>query len=103
MVVVSSVLNVLGGTAFGRIGRVQPGHARSAVRRLLRVGRQVRTGRLDIEDSVSSGQAADLRAALLRLDVRLDDLEGVLKDAIADWNDVHGEALRKVLEGEADV
>jgi hypothetical protein len=103
LVVAAAALNLLGGALLGRIGRVQPGHARSAVRRLLRAGRSVRGARFEITEAIDSRDAMQMFTSLARTDARLEDLEGVLADSIADWNDVHPEALRSVMETEPNV
>jgi hypothetical protein len=98
----SAALNIAGGAYFGRIGRVQPGHARSAVRRLLRLGGQLASTRTDLIHSmteISDGSGLPLAAASSSI-ARMADLAGTIQDAIADWQDVHPEALRSVLESQ---
>jgi hypothetical protein len=101
VILASSVLNIAGGSGFSRIGRADPTHARSAVRRLLGVGRQIEEARSKLDDGLPPGstdlevrQAASIAAALLRA------IQTQLLSAIADWNDVHQAALREVLEQE---
>ncbi len=96
----SAALNIAGGAYFGRIGRVQPGHARSAVRRLLRLGGQLESTRNDLIDSMTelSHQSGSPLVAAKPSIARMADFVGTIQDAIADWQDVHPEALRSVLE-----
>jgi hypothetical protein len=85
---VSSLLSIFGGWSYARIGRTSPEHARSAVRRLLSIGRMIRAAR----DSCSDGNQS--------LPQSLTEVEWHVKDAMMDWYDVHKEALRDVLNAE---
>jgi hypothetical protein len=94
----SSALSIAGGAAYGRIGRIEPGHARSAVRRLFRLGRDVRGMRAEAI-ACEPFKSEEMLAHVIS---RLEGIEGVVVDAIADWNDVHPEALTQVMEREPD-
>lgn len=85
---VSSLVSVLGGWSYARIGRTSPEHARSAVRRLLSIGRMIRAARDSCAESDQS------------LPRSLTEVEWHVKDAMMDWFDVHKEALRDVVKAE---
>jgi hypothetical protein len=94
LVFASAALSAAGGAGFARIGRADPRHARSAVRRLITAGRTVRLARQTLEadrdDMLHIRSATDLLATV----------EAQLRDGIRDWNDVHSEALREVVSRE---
>lgn len=74
-----------------------PTHARSAVRRLLTLGRTVGAARVrlsDLDDGRGARSAAEIAAA------ELVAVQSQIFNAIEDWNDVHPEALREVLGSE---
>lgn len=81
---------------FARIGHVTPGHARSAVRRLVSVGRALRNVR-DAIYSENTSLDVDPRSLLAQVDASIEVLEDNLKDAISDWGDVHPEAVEYLL------
>jgi hypothetical protein len=94
---VSSALTIAGGAIYGRIGRADARHARSAVRRLVGVGRTVRSARTRLE---VMQDARDMRPAALAATAELMTVETAIGDAILDWRDVHSEALRDISGGE---
>jgi len=49
LVLLTALFNILGGNAFGRIGRADPKHARSAVRRLVSIGLALGAAQTEIE------------------------------------------------------
>lgn len=98
--VVTAVLGIAGAAAAGRVGRVDPSKARSAVRRLLTLGRTQGEDSLLLAEALESGDPIKLDRDARRVSANL--LTGFrnLEDAIEDWNDVHPEALREVLDKE---
>lgn len=88
VVLLSSALNIAGGASFARIGRVEPTHARSAVRRLLGIG-------MDLAVSQQLWRDEDPDS---RRDALLASMSGRLSSAIQDWEDVHPDALQEVLD-----
>jgi len=87
----ASVLQVVGGSAFSRIGNVDKNHARSAVRRLVRVGVAITNARVRLETvDPETPPIASAKAMLF-------EAQFAVGDGIADWNDVHEAALREVL------
>lgn len=99
LVLASSALNVAGGAVFGRIGRADPRHARSAVRRLLSLGQVLARAQERLRDS--QGETSGSAAPSQIVEAELEDSLAQIKDAINDWNDVHTEALREVVEESA--
>lgn len=89
----SSVLSIFAGSGFARIGRADPTLARSAVRRLFRIGVGVR----DSVERLDSSGHDEPTSAIAETVGRLSTLIPVLNDAIQDWNEVHPEALREVM------
>lgn len=90
----ASAFNIAGGYTYSRIGRANPSHARSAVRRLISVvgnitdARQVLISDSDAGTDVRVGIAAAWLAATTPH----------LENAIEDWIEVHPEALEEVME-----
>jgi hypothetical protein len=102
LVVAASALNVAGAALFARIGRADPKHARSAVRRLLTVGRMLGETQVRIEDETSQERGTS-KEFIEAVHTELEYSKRHLRDAIDDWNDIHREALREVLaEQETD-
>lgn len=95
----ASAFNVWGGAQFAKIGKADPKHARSAVRRLLSIGQTLNLAGGSLQEAIS--QQDDFRIAVdARILVRqVDAAQLQLFDAIGDWDDVHPEALREVLHG----
>jgi hypothetical protein len=102
LVVVAATLNVAGGIAFGRVGRAQPQHARSAVRQLLTLGRTLRRVTDRLQDSLAAEDQDQIRVAAEVVREGISSVEDQVRNAIKDWNEVHKDALREVLESELD-
>jgi hypothetical protein len=100
LVVLSSFFNIFGGAAFGRIGRADPKHARSSVRRLLTIGRTLTISEDRLTYAIQSGDPSRINAEASSAAMELRLLREHLADAIRDWNDVHPEALREVIYSE---
>ncbi len=94
---VATVANILGSVAFARIGSVTPQHARSSVRRLLTLARSLATQYTRMTTVLADGndRSAATQARIMTAEVETALL--TLRDAINDWNEVHGEALAEVL------
>jgi len=92
----SSVLNILGGAGFTRIGHANPSHARSAVRRLITIGQNINQARAILGEQSVIGDGSDHLGAAAAI---LQATEPHLENAISDWNEVHPEALSEVLAG----
>jgi len=93
------VFDVLGGIGFARIGKADPSHARSAVRRLYTVGVSLVVASDSLKEALES---ADQRQAIQRGYVLVSQIETAhehLLNAIQDWEDVHPEALSEVRRG----
>jgi hypothetical protein len=96
----TAVLNIAAAWAFGTVGRVDPKHARSAVRRLLTIGRTQAEDMVRLERALAVGDAIILEAEVRRASADLRTGYEQVLDGIRDWNDVHTEALREVLYNE---
>jgi tRNA U34 5-carboxymethylaminomethyl modifying enzyme MnmG/GidA len=96
----ATVLQIAGGATFGHVGRVNPEKAKSAVRRLLTVGFSTRHLRTALQGSLHSTDVDELRATLIRMDEGLRFISWQITDSVADWNDVHSEALRDVIDSQ---
>jgi hypothetical protein len=96
LILATFLLNVAAAGLFSRIGKAEPKHARSAVRRLISIGRAVVLAREALSDGVTSGNAQELRNKVWFAEGLLEPAEQDLLDAIEDWNDIHREALREV-------
>lgn len=97
MAFVATVANILGSVAFARIGSVTPQHARSSVRRLLTLARSLATQYTRMNTALAAGndRTTVTQARIMTAEVETALL--TLRDAINDWNEVHGEALTEVL------
>jgi hypothetical protein len=97
LLALGAVLQVAGGASFGRVGRVDPQKALSAVRRLVSTGLAVRDLRAGLAGAQAGATAATQRT-LGQVDAALAVISRQLEDAVRDWNDVHPEALKEVLD-----
>jgi hypothetical protein len=79
---------------------INPEKAKSAVRRLLTVGFSTRHLRTALQGSLHSTDVDELRATLIRMDEGLRFISSQITDSVADWNDVHSEALRDVIDSQ---
>lgn len=90
---ITALFGVSAGFRFGKIGRVEPKHARSAVRTLIGIGRDLaRAGDL-LQDSLGKAAAGQVRELLY-------STERSVTYAIEDWIDVHEEALQSYSGGD---
>jgi hypothetical protein len=92
-----AVLQVAGGVTFGRVGHVDADKARSAVRRLFRLGSRSHVLRVELNSVIDSEDPARHRDMAIRVSEFLTLLEYHLTDAISDWTDVHEEALESTI------
>ena len=99
----ASFFNIWGGAQFASIGKADAKHARSAVRRLYTVGRSLHAASGDLRTSLSSDDHQTVVECARVLLSQVDSAEAHLFDAIGDWDDVHREALREVLQAQAAV
>jgi hypothetical protein len=93
-----AVLQAWAGATFGRIGRVDAEKAMSAVRRLFTLGLTIRALRAELRESIKANDATGHRDAVIRADEAMSAVGYHLTDAIADWTDVHREALAGMME-----
>lgn len=93
----AAVLQVAAGVTFGKVGHVDSDKARSAVRRLITIGFSLRLLRTITEAALSQDDDVGLRTVVIRTDQGLRDISSHVVDAIADWTDVHSEALQNVV------
>jgi hypothetical protein len=97
LVLVAATLNIAGGIAFGRVGRAQPQHARSAVRQLLALGRTLRRATERLQQCLASDDDTEIRIAAEVVSESISSCEIQVRNAISDWNEVHRDALREVV------
>ena len=95
----ATVANLLAVGAWARIGRADPAHARSAVRRVFSIGQAWTRTAQGLEQAMASGQPARISQ---QAKVTLEEVSMatfLVQDAISDWNEVHSEALVEILRG----
>lgn len=97
LVLSSSALNFAAGIGFSRIGRADPTLARSAVRRLLNIGNGIGACLRDLAEVTGKPESDGNTSAQVSVG-RLEQIAPDVVAAIQDWNEVHPEALREVLE-----
>lgn len=95
----ASAFNVWGGAQFAKIGKADPKHARSAVRRLLSIGQALNLAAASLQEAISQQDEPRIAVDAPILVSQAEAVQLQLFDAIGDWDDVHPEALREVLQG----
>lgn len=75
---------------------MDPNHAKSAVRRLFQLGRSTGVMRAELQEADEHHQPLDISVA--RAEVVLMMVGNTLEDAIADWTDIHEEALKQTMQ-----
>jgi hypothetical protein len=95
--ILAALANILAAFAFASVGTVTATHARSAVARLLRIARTLTTRYTKMTEVLQIGSEREvaIEARVMNAEVLTAIL--TLRDAINDWNEVHGEALTEVL------
>jgi len=93
----SSLASIFGGSLLGRVGRIDPMHARSVVRQLGTAGQQAYRTRTRLEIALESDEKAEMITAVGIATAQLEALEEQFTNAVLDWNDIHPEALRDVM------
>ncbi len=93
----AAVLQVWAGATFGRTGHVDPEKAKSAVRRLVTLGLTTQSLQVELESAVTSEDPSQQRECVIRADEALSAFGFHLTDAIADWTDIHAEALAETI------
>lgn len=101
LVVLAGVFQVASASQFHSIGRADPGLARAAVRRLIRMGTRAGDTRQAVEASFDKGSAAEQRRTLGLVSVELSWIEEGILEAVEDWNEFHQDALKRLTEGKA--
>jgi hypothetical protein len=96
LVLLAAVFQFSSVLLFAGIGRADPGLARAAVRRLIRMGLRTSGARQLAEESFDSANTAELRSRMGRLSVELSWLEEGLVEAVGDWEEFHAEALKQL-------
>ncbi|GLW07865.1 hypothetical protein Misp01_29950 [Microtetraspora sp. NBRC 13810] len=102
LVVLAGIFQFAGAAKFNKIGKADPGLARAAVRRLIRMIRRANEARLIAEAAYENSDAAEIRKAMGRVSVELSYVEEGLTEAVDDWNEFHKDALRKLTGGRED-
>lgn len=94
LVLVAAVFQLGSVLLFSGIGRADPGLARAAVRRLVRMGLRAEGARVLAEESFDSASASELRSRMGQLSVDLSWMEEGLLEAVGDWEEFHADALK---------
>lgn len=102
LVIFSAALQIAGGATFASVGRADPGHAQSAVRRLIRVGTRAKESEGLVQHAIEFGNSTAQKRALGQVSVSLSVIQEDAMDAIADWNYFHTEALKELVEGTSE-
>lgn len=97
LLVGSAAFQIAGGAIWGRVGHVEPGHAKSAVRRLFRLWLETAEIRSELQSKNDSADVDLLQISLSRAEVVLGVVTGTIEDAISDWNEVHTDALAETI------
>lgn len=95
----AAAFQVAGGVTFGKVGHVDREKAKSALRRLVRVGNTVRDLRILIIEALEADTQRRLHDIAIRTDQGLDAVRGGVIDALADWSDIRPDALAQELPG----
>lgn len=98
LVVLAGVFQFASASQFKAIGRADPGLARAAVRRLIRMGTRTQAARKLAEAAHDSGNSGELRSMMGQVSVELSWLEEGIMDAVDDWNEFHKDAIRGLME-----
>ena len=101
--VFASFFNIWGGAQFASIGKADPRHARSAVRRLYTVGTSLTAASDHLEAAIERGDEQQVLERALVMLSQVESARRQLIDAMDDWEDVHSEALREVRRTQARV
>jgi uncharacterized protein HemX len=96
LLLLSGVLQVGGGVAFGKVGRVDSQKARSSVRRLVTIGLAARDLRVLLSQVPSKPTSQQSAIEIAQYSLRM--ITGQLEDAVSDWGDVYEEALDDLLQ-----
>jgi hypothetical protein len=102
----AAALQIFGSATFGKVGHVDAEKAKSAVRRLITLGLLTARLRAELESSIESDDPTRIRDSVIRADEGFTALGTHLTDAIADWTDIHAEALEETiasLEGTPEI
>lgn len=100
LVLLAAVFQFGSVVTFSGIGRADPGLARAAVRRLIRMGLRTSGARKLAEESFDGANAPELRSRMGQLSVELSWLEEGLVEAVGDWEEFHADALKKLRKGD---
>jgi len=93
----STTLQIVAGITFGRVGHVDVEKAKSAVRRLVSIGKSSAELREQMISALIKGSPDLLHDAVVRGDEGLKLITQNIADSVEDWIDVHSSALTKLL------
>lgn len=97
LTILAGAFQILGAASISKQGRADPGHARSAVRRLLGIGIKAQKAELLAQSAYEKGNASIRREGLGQVSVALSYIQEETAAAIEDWNHIHADALRDLL------
>lgn len=101
LVILAGVLQIGGGATIAKVGRADPSHARSSVRRLLQIARRTSEARKQVEAAYDEQAHVKSRPLLGQVSVHLSYIEDAAVLAVEDWTEFHRDALRDIVEAEA--
>ncbi|MEG3635504.1 hypothetical protein [Micromonospora palythoicola] len=96
LAVLSGLFQILGATAAARAGKVDPGHARSAVTRLTRIGLRAQQAEQWANMTKDSGSTVKSREALGQIGLLLSYVQEDASDMIDEWRHFHPGELGKI-------
>jgi hypothetical protein len=103
LVLAASLLGIASTGLFTKVGRADPSHAKSAVRRLLSTGQSLEVAVHELDRALADDTQPVLHDSVVSARAQLRTIQRPLVDAIQDWNDIHREALAEVLEGQRGI
>ena len=98
----ASAFNILGAVQFARIGKADPKHARSAVRRLYTVGVSLTVASEGLKSALETQDRQKTAECVQVILSQVEAAQRHLIDAVTDWEDVHPQALREVRRAQRD-
>lgn len=97
LALLAGIFQLLGAAKFHAIGKVDPSHARSAVRNLAQMQRRSQYARQVAEQTFSESKNGPARHSAGIMSVELSWIEEGLLNSIDDWKEFHSFALEDVV------
>ncbi|HEV8713807.1 MAG TPA: hypothetical protein VGX03_13395 [Candidatus Binatia bacterium] len=99
LVTAAALFQLAGAGFLHQSGKADPGHAKSSVRRLVRIGRRARAAEIQANEVLEKGTAGDMKRILGEITVSLSVIQEDALDAMADWEHFHTQAVADAVEG----